>query len=520
MAKHRGAKRREKSSPKRTSPTAKHHHRTTPSLILLGTAAAGLTTALVLSQATYNTADSAKVLLVNAAIGVGGRGDPTAANIPAKLQGNAQPTGYGYEGVNYPAGFDIDNSVTAGVPTLDGVLKTQAGPPGQSDPPKILVVGYSEGALVAERERRNLANDAAAPPPSQVSFVLIASANLPNGGIFSRLPGLNIPFFVSSNGPAGPSEYTTTFVTNEYDPYGDFPAYFNLLSLANTIAAIQYVHPDAYYDSVDYDPISGTAAPGVLVTHVTRPDGNATETYVFVHTDHLPLLAPLRQGFAAVGLTPFTEPILGAVEPLIRVGVDMGYTDRLNLDPGTAIEFSFITPQEKIAEALAAMPGAIQQGQNNFMTGVAAIPGSAIPLKATPLKTTPLNTTPSPLLAAAKAPAINAKPAPQDEPKLSITDTPPKEPLSSPKEPLSAKAPLSAKEKVGPLKLAQDGHFARPGRSDTGFRKAPFAKAPFSKAPFAKAPSVAEAPPSAPAKPSGEPAASNGPSHGPAGNAA
>ncbi len=39
---------------------------------------------------------------------------------------------------------------------------------------------------------------------------------------------------------------------------------------------------------------------------------------------------------AAMGLTPFTEPVLSAVEPLLRVLVDMGYTDRLNLDPGDA----------------------------------------------------------------------------------------------------------------------------------------------------------------------------------------
>ena len=499
MAKHRRAKQREKSSPQRTSRTPKHHHRTTPSLILLGTAAAGMTTALVMGQATNNNADNANVRLAaanNAAIGIGGRGDPSSANIPAKLQGHAKPTGYSYAGVTYPAGFDIDNSVTAGVPTLDGLVKFAALPAQNNQ--KIVVVGYSEGALVAERERRNLSNDAAAPPASQVSFVLIASANLPNGGIFSRLPGLNIPFFVSSNGPEEPSEYATTFVTNEYDPYADFPAYFNLLSLANTVAAIQYVHPDAYYDSVDYDPVTGAAGPGVLVKTVARPDGNATETYVFVPTDHLPLLAPLREGFAALGLTPFTEPLLSSVEPLLRVGVDMGYTDRLNLDPGTAVEFSFFTPQAKIAEALAAMPGAIQQGQNNFTAGIAAVPGSALPLKAAP----------SPLLAPAKTPAINAKAAPQDEPKLSITDTPPAD--TPPKAPLSTpKAPLPAKERVGPLKrLAQDGHFAKPDRSGTGFRKAPFSKAP----------SAGEAPH---AKPSGEPAAaSNGPSQGPAGNAA
>jgi hypothetical protein len=353
--------------------------------------------------------------------------------------------------VNYPAGFDIDNSVAAGVPTLDDDLKFAARPDQNNQ--KIVVIGYSEGALVAERERRNLATDADAPPPSQVSFVMIASPNLPNGGIFARFPDLNIPFFVSSNGAAQPSDYPTTYVTNEYDPYGDFPAYFNLLSLANTIAAVEYVHPDQYYDSVDYDPATGTGS-GVLVKH----DGNVT--YVFVPADHLPLLAPVRQVFGVVGLTPFTEPVLGAVEPLIRLGVDMGYTDRTNADPGTPTQFSFFTPPEKIVEALAGVPGAVAEGGNNFVTGVEAIPGSVAPL----------NTTPSPLLAPAKTPSTNANLAPQGEQKLPITDTPSKLP-SGPSNPLG-KSPLSSplslpKGKPGPglLKLTDGGNLPRPGDS-------------------------------------------------------
>ena len=40
--------------------------------------------------------------------------------------------------------------------------------------------------------------------------MMIASPNVPNGGIFSRFPGLKIPFFVTSNGPAQPSPYDTT----------------------------------------------------------------------------------------------------------------------------------------------------------------------------------------------------------------------------------------------------------------------------------------------------------------------
>jgi hypothetical protein len=229
---------------------------------------------------------------------------------------------------------------------------------------------------------------------------MIASPNVPNGGIFSRFPGLNIPFIVKSNGAAAPSEYNTTYVTNEYDPYADFPAYFNPLSLANSLVAVMYVHPDAYYDSVDYNPLTNTTSdPNVLIKPVTHEvNGHpVTDTYVFVKAEHLPLFAPVRQIAGILQLTPLTEPVLGGIEPLVRLLVDMGYTDRQNLNPETPVQFSLITPPGKIAETIAGVPGAIGQGVTNLVTGVEAIPGS-VP--------SPLSTT--------NSPSITAKSVPQD----------------------------------------------------------------------------------------------------------
>ena len=100
------------------------------------------------------------------------------------------------------------------------------------------------------------------------------------------------------------------------------------------------------------------------------------DTYVFVPAEHLPLLAPVRQIFGAVGLTPLTEPVLGAVEPVLRLLVDMGYTDRENLNPEVHVKFSLITPPDRIIETIAKLPGAIEQGANNFVTGVESIHAS------------------------------------------------------------------------------------------------------------------------------------------------
>ncbi len=464
MAKHRQPKNRRISS----DGQAVTKRRPSPSLVLAGSTAVALSTVLVFGHATNNTADSPQVQLTAATIGIGGRGDPNAANIPNKLQGNVVPFGVppvNYIPVVYPAGFDIDNSVNAGVPVLDDAIKTNSGQ-------FLLVVGYSEGTIVAEKVRRNLdPGDPGAPPvqPGEPNtddpdlntsnpgllWVMIASPNVPNGGIFGRFPNLTIPFFVTSNGPAQPSPYDTTYVTNEYDPYADFPAYFNPLSLVNSLFAVVYVHPDQYYDSVDYDPLTGGGTTPVLVKTVTNTLGGA-DRYVFVPAAHLPLLAPGRQVFGALGLTPLTEPVLGAVEPLLRLLVDMGYTDRQNLNPEVHVPFSLFTPPERILQTAAGVPGAIGQGVTNLVTGL-------------PAPVAPTN-----------SPAINAKSLAQepseslvnDEPTIAAaTDpAPTQSPSSSGTSPTETPAAATTLSDPGPTlgKVTEDGNKATPTTSSSG----------------------------------------------------
>jgi diacyltrehalose acyltransferase len=385
--------------------------RRSPSLFLLGASAAGLSTLLVFGHATDNTADTLQVQLANAVFGIGGRGDPDAVNVPNKLSGTVVPGGYTYIPIHYPADFTIDSSVAAGIPVLDQSIKTNA--PTNA---LLIVVGYSEGTIVADKEKRNLATDPNAPPATQLSFVMIASPNVQNGGIFSRFPTLTIPFFVTSDGPAQPSKYNTTYDTNEYDPYGDFPAYFNPLSLANSLFAVVYVHPDQYYDPI----VPGTTPEFTPKTVLNTAGG--TDTYHLYITQQLPLLAPERQLFGVFGLTPLTEPVLSAIEPLLRLVVDMGYTDRQNLNPEVPTQFSFFTPPERILETLAGIPGALTQGANNFVTGVSDIPNS---LNAPIAPTTTLAPSNS------QGPQQNT--VIENTPKLSLVDpstTPPKPTLS------------------------------------------------------------------------------------------
>jgi hypothetical protein len=247
-------------------------------------------------------------------------------------------------------------------------------------------------------------------------------------------------------------------VTNEYDPYADFPAYFNPLSLLNTLLAIAYVHPDQYYDSVDYNPVTGTGTTPVLVKPPVTNSAGGHDTYVFVPAAHLPLLAPARQIFGALGLTPLTEPVLAAVEPVLRLLVDMGYTDRENLHPEDHVPFSLITPPARIIETIAKVPGALGQGVNNLTTGGGSAPTSIPPV--------------APTIAPTNSPSINARSLPQEPQESLVNDDPPAAGATDPAPPQTpsgsgtspTQAPVSPLSKSGPTLgvVTEDGNKATP----------------------------------------------------------
>lgn len=318
--------------------------------------------ALVLGHATNNTVMDAMVALSNTVIGAGGRGDSLGERVQQKLSATVQPSGYGYAPVHYPATVDLAGSRDAGVPTMQLVLAAH------STETSLIVASYSEGTLVAERVRRDLQAKPVgslpdgAPSEDQLSFVMIASPFAPNGGLYDRFPGLAIPFVIDPLTPSQPTRYDTTYHALEYDPYADFPAYFNPLALLNSVLALRYGHPDAYYDTID-------PATAPKVQKSVENGAGGTDTYILYLNPHLPLLGPIRELASALRLTPLTEPLLGAIEPLLRLAIDMAYTDRTYASVDVHTPFSLITPPAKVIEALLGVPGAIGQGLTNLLSG-------------------------------------------------------------------------------------------------------------------------------------------------------
>lgn len=354
---------------------ANHRKRARSSAAVVAGATAGMTAVLAFGHVAEATADVT-------AIGVGGWRNSDSKRVDKKFDGKYLPGNDGFvapdkfEGVKYSASLPIDPSVRDGLPELRQLVEKVNG--------KKVIVGYSEGSIVAEKYKREL--DAQENLNTEtISFVFIAAPTVPNGGIYARFPNLGPLSLLgfTSTGAAEPSPYDETFITIEYDPVGDFPAYANPLSLANALAGLLYLHGDPTPDAANLND-----ATAIIKTPVTK-DGGGNDTYILVKTEHLPLLRPIRDVSTALHTEAFTEPVLGAIEPTLKLGVDMGYTDRTYAHPDTPTRFSLITPPERIAETLKQLPGAIQQGADNFKGGS---PATTPPATTSPAPTPPATT--------------------------------------------------------------------------------------------------------------------------------
>ncbi|WP_051289225.1 PE-PPE domain-containing protein [Mycobacterium sp. URHD0025] len=244
--------------------------------------------------------------------------------------------------------ISFDTSVARGVLSLNNAISAT---PGEK-----VVVGYSQSANIATREKRNLADlraqGAIVPSADELSFVLVANPNRPNGGILARFGGLFVPILgVSFDGATPDDEYQTIDVAREYDLIADFPKYpLNLLADLNALFGYFYLHPNYGSSVVNLND------PSTFQSHTS---GNTT--YYLVHTEHLPLLQPLRD----IGVP---SPVLDLVEPTLRVLIDLAY-DRTPENMGVPTRAGLI-PHVDLDKLASDLSAAAKQGVRDALAGL------------------------------------------------------------------------------------------------------------------------------------------------------
>jgi hypothetical protein len=256
----------------------------------------------------------------------------------------------------YTPETDYMSGLTQGVADLDGQLRPLLS---ASPDANLVVAGYSMSNSVITQEMINLASDGVKDP--NLKFVLAEDLNNPDGGIFTRFPGM-----FGVNLPATPADtpYDTSIYTIEYSGASDFPQYYgNLYADMNAANGYLDLHPyllpgwPAYFDP-------STVANAVLQTNVS--DGfNGNTDYYLIPTQNLPLF----DGWHFLGTD---SPYVDMVQPDMRVLVDLGYNWTGDADVSTAATLS--NPDIDFAAVNSYLDAGADQGMLASLVGLGVLP--------------------------------------------------------------------------------------------------------------------------------------------------
>ncbi|WP_230865295.1 PE family protein [Mycobacterium canetti] len=261
----------------------------------------------------------------------------------------------------------LNTSVEEGLTIMHDAIMGELAIPGNT----VTVFGWSQSAIIASLEMHRLAAmGPAAPPASDLNFVLVGNEMNPNGGMLARFPDLTLPSLGLTFYGATPSDtiYPTAIYTLEYDGFADFPRYpLNIISDLNAVAGITFVHTK-YLDLTPAQVDGATKLP-------TSPGYTGVTDYYIIRTENLPLLQPLR-AVPVIG-----DPLADLIQPNLKVIVNLGYGDpnygysTSYADVRTPFGLWPDVPPQVIADALAA---GTQQGILDFTADLQAL--SAQPL--------------------------------------------------------------------------------------------------------------------------------------------
>jgi len=252
----------------------------------------------------------------------------------------------------------FDQSLRAGVADLEEAMANQPND-------RLVIYGYSQGAMVANAEKRKLAEQyPEGTKAPDIDFVLSGDPNLPNGGFASRFPGLYLPIVdVSFNGSAPTdTQFDTVEITRQYEGVADFPLYpLNVLADLNAVLGVFYVHLNDFDVRLPAQPRKSPAYQGTY----------GDTDYYFFETKDLPLFDPLR----SLGVP---EPLIDVVEPVARWAVELGY-DR-SIKPWEPTPARLI-PMHDPAKVAGDLVKAIGESINNALAlfGVSPLPDVTTP---------------------------------------------------------------------------------------------------------------------------------------------
>jgi diacyltrehalose acyltransferase len=221
---------------------------------------------------------------------------------------------------------DYASGLTQGVTELDQAITQQLTANPDAD---LVIAGYSMSTAIQTQEMINLASAAGgAPDTDGLKFVLAEDLNSPDGGIFTRLPGIG-----GVTLPPTPADtpYTTDIYSIEYSGASDFPQYAN-----NIYADLNAV--DGYIDLHPYL-LTGWPAyfnPAELAGAVAQPtsDADVATSYFLIPTQDLPLLEGLRDAPGAPSV------LADLIQPDMRVLVDLGYNWTGDADVVTPAQYT------------------------------------------------------------------------------------------------------------------------------------------------------------------------------------
>lgn len=186
-----------------------------------------------------------------------------------------------------------------------------------------VIYAYSQSATVAANQKLQLI---AHPVASTVSFLLVANPNRPDGGILERFVGAYIPLLgITFNGSTPtfspqPRPLTTVDVARQYDGWADFPTNpLNLLADLNAIMGTILLHPN----------YSGAGTPQLQGQY-------QDSTYYLIPAPITPVLVPLTW-VPIVG-----KPLAIALDPAVRVLVEMGYDRTVNPGQPTPARYLYV----------------------------------------------------------------------------------------------------------------------------------------------------------------------------------